>query len=92
MVAKCLVPEDYRGVPVNVPEKPSIADSLRVSAEALSKALIISDRIKRCLSFQDPVGVEEMEIRDMESQVYDISDKSSVLVMNLEWIAQHLGA
>ena len=95
MTATCRVPTEYEGRPggSNVPaiSKPSIADSLRGSAESLSDALTISEQIKRFLSFQDPVSTECMEIRDMESQVYDISEKAGVLCMNLKWIAQHLG-
>lgn len=95
MTAACRVPTEYEGRSAcnapNIPKQPSIADCLRSSAESLSDALTLSEQIKRTLSFQDPVSTECMEIRDMETQVYDISEKSCILVANLKWIAQHLG-
>lgn len=98
MVAKCCVPSDYKQMSTRnpeagcePPEPENIVNCLRGSAEVLGKALIISENIKQALRFQDSVPTEVMEVRDMESQVYDIFNKAALITDNLVWIERHLG-
>lgn len=70
----------------------SIRDALSDASHTLSESLDMSVKIINFLRYQDPHGInDQRDVEDMQSQVYDICDKSSNLATNLDVIAAMLG-